>query len=139
MPTVRDLMTEDVTTVHRDATLDQVHDLMLSLGVRHVPVVDDDDELAGLISNRDIVGLLGKLRSEAFEEQIEALATTTAAEAMTRGLATIEPDAAIEAAAQLMLENKIGSLPVCEGRHLVGILTEADFVRFVAGAAEAEG
>lgn len=132
MTTVRDLMTEDVTTVTRSVTMDRVHDLMLSLGVRHMPVVDDADELAGIISHRDIVGLLGRMRRESFEEQTEALSGIIADDVMTRGIDTVEPDADITTAAQIMLENKLGCLPVCEGAHLVGILTEADFVRYVA-------
>lgn len=131
MATVRDLMTTDVTTVVGRTPMDQVYDRMLDLGVRHMPVVDEG-ELVGIISHRDIVGLLGRLRREAFGEQIEALSEIKADEVMTRGVDTVEPEAELAGAAQLMLENKLGCLPVCEGPHLVGILTESDFVRFVA-------
>ncbi|MEM6927445.1 MAG: CBS domain-containing protein [Myxococcota bacterium] len=132
MRTVRDLMTEDVTTVRRHEGMDKVHDLMISLDVRHMPVVDDEDELVGIISDRDVIGLLGRLRREAFDEQADALAGTLAGDVMTASPTTIEPDAGIDTAAQLLRENKLGSLLVVEGRHLVGILTEADFVLHVA-------
>jgi len=54
---------------------------------------------------------------------------------MTTGVETIEADADIEEAAQVMLENKMGCLPVVEGGRLTGILTEADFVKYVASHA----
>ena len=131
MKIVRDLMTEDPVCVEPHATMDQVHDRMLALGIRHMPVVVDD-EIVGIISNRDIISLLGRLGRETFDEQAKVLARFRADQAMSRGVETIEPDIEIETAAQLMLDNKIGCLPVCEGAHLVGILTEADFVRYVA-------
>jgi len=131
LTTVRDLMTEDPTCVAPHETMDHVHDRMLSMGIRHMPVVVDD-EIVGIISNRDIISLLGRLSREAFDEQVEALGQFRADEVMSRGVDTIEPDAEIAAAAQLMFDNKLGCLPVCEGAHLVGILTEADFVRYVA-------
>jgi CBS domain-containing membrane protein len=48
---------------------------------------------------------------------------------MTTEPETVEPETSLSEAASLLLENKIGCLPVVEGMHLVGILTEADFVR----------
>lgn len=133
MTTVRDLMTVDPSCVRMNATMDRVYDLMLELGIRHMPVVVDDGELVGIISNRDIIGLLGRLHHETFDEQAEALGTVRADEAMSRGVTTIEPDVAIAEAAQIMFENKLGCLPVIEGNRLVGILTEADFVKHIAG------
>ena len=51
-------------------------------------------------------------------------------EIMSTEVETVDPDVDLKAAAQMMLDNKIGCLPVVEGEHLVGILTEADFVRW---------
>ena len=132
MTTVRDLMTRDVTTVSRTETVDVVYERMLDQQVRHMPVVDDQDELAGIISHRDIAALLGRYSQESFATQAHTLATVTAEACMSRGLATVEPDSDLKDAAELMLEHKLGCLPVCEGAHIVGILTEADFVWHVA-------
>jgi CBS domain-containing membrane protein len=57
---------------------------------------------------------------------------------MTWDVETVEADENIATAAQTMLENKYGCLPVVDGDTLVGILTEADFVRFVAGSRDAQ-
>jgi CBS domain-containing membrane protein len=48
---------------------------------------------------------------------------------MSTEVDTVEPDQSLREAAELLLENKVGCLPVVEGSHVVGILTEADFVR----------
>ncbi len=132
MTLVRDLMTENVTTVGRRESMDRVYDLMLSLNVRHMPVVDDGEELAGLLSHRDVVALLGEFSKGEFLRQAELLSDMTAGQAMSAGVETVEPDTDAVVAAEMMLENKIGCLPVCEGTRLVGILTEADFVKHVA-------
>ena len=132
MAVVGDLMTEDVKTVHRGDGMDRVYDLMLSLDVRHMPVVDDADELVGLVSHRDVIALLGENSKGAFLRQAELLSDVTAEQAMTRGIETVEPDLDLRTAAEMMVENKYGCLPVCEGTHLVGILTESDFVKYVA-------
>lgn len=131
--TVGDLMTEEVVTVGRDETMDRVYDLMLELGVRHMPVVDDDMELVGLISHRDVTGLLGEKSRSAVVEQSDLLSERTAEEAMSLAIETVEADTDLQTAADIMFENKFGCLPVVEGKRLVGILTEADFVRYVAG------
>jgi CBS domain-containing membrane protein len=130
--TVRDLMTDSVYTVHRRTSLADVQLLMLENGFRHVPVVDDDDEVLGLVSQRDVTAALGAAARGDLTGQQARLADLTASQAMTTPVETIGPDDDLRSAAELMIENKYGCLPVVEGRHLVGIITESDFVRFVA-------
>jgi acetoin utilization protein AcuB len=127
--TVRALMTTNVITVRRDTLLADMLALMREGQFRHLPVIDDDDEVIGILSDRDLARLLGStpLGWTPFEP-----GDTTAARAMTSPVETVEPDDDAREAAQIMFEAKIGCLPVVEGRHLVGILTEADFVRYVA-------
>lgn len=131
MPSVRDLMTEEPITVGRRASVAAVYDLMSDNGFRHVPVVDDDDELVGIVSHRDLAAALGDSIRAPRMTQAELLETRTADQIMTRGVETVAPDDDLQVAAELMLENKFGCLPVCEGAHLVGILTESDFVRLM--------
>lgn len=137
MLTVRDLMTEEVVTVPPRTSLASVQELMLERNFRHVPVVDDD-LLVGLISQRDLAAFLGRAsRSDLTEQQLK-LSDVPASRAMTTGIETIEPEENLRTAAEILLENKYGCLPVVEGARLVGILTEADFVRFVATRLGAE-
>jgi len=128
--TVAQLMTGTVFAVHPDDDLSAVWTVMTERGVRHVPVVDDDGDLVGLVSHRDL------LRASLVEQSdvppvVEwfVLEHTRAGDVMTRDVETVEAATPVAEAASILLENRLGSLPVVEGRHLVGIVTEADFVR----------
>jgi CBS domain-containing protein len=127
---VRDLMTEKVYTLRPTDSIVALEDLMDSRRVRHVPIVDRDGELLGLVSDRDLSRrMLGRLEDLPMSVERDVLRGRRVREIMTCEPETIEPDATLREAAETLLENKIGCLPVVEGAHLVGILTEADFVR----------
>lgn len=130
---VRDLMTGDVVAVHPEDTLARVRDLMAERDVRHMPVVDDGGELVGLITQRDLLrnALIQQADVPDFVENV-ILEKLLVQELMNTGIASTTPDTDIRDAAQVMFENKFGCLPVIEGELLVGILTEADFVRLFA-------
>ena len=134
MPTslnVRDLMTSRVFSVAPDDSLATVYDLMDSLHVRHIPVVEKT-ELRGLVSYSDLVReALFADGDLPLSEQRELLESRRAGEIMREGIETVSPDESVAEAGRIMLDNKFGCLPVTEGTRVVGILTEADFVRFV--------
>lgn len=130
---VRDLMTSSVLTLRERDSLATLHDLMESRHLRHVPVVDEDGTLVGLVTHRDLLRRTASGREElpmSLERAI--LRGMTIGEIMTTAVETIEADRDLREAAQLMIENKFGCLPVVEGDELVGILTETDFVRYLA-------
>jgi CBS domain-containing protein len=132
---VRDVMTRDVVTMGRNETLRTADDVMRLGRIRHLPVVDDDGSLAGVISQRDLFhsGLLKALGygTHARGSVLDGLAIK---EAMKTEVATTTPDAELRVAAKLMLERKIGCLVVLEHERIVGIVTESDFVRMAAEA-----
>ncbi len=129
---VRDLMTEGVFAVGVEDDLATVSDLMDERNIRHAPVIQDG-RLIGLITHRDLLrhALKGQVGTPPEVERASQL-LLTAGEIMTRDVATAGPDEDIRGAARVMIENKYGCLPVVEGSRLVGILTESDFVRFLA-------
>lgn len=131
---VRDLMTRDVHTVDpNDALL--TADRIMSLGrIRHVLVVDSDDLLVGVLSQRDLFhnGLLRALGYGSYAAH-KAMDGLVVKEVMTTSPLTIAPDAPLAQAAATMYKSKVGCLPVVEGDKLVGILTESDFVKLHAG------
>lgn len=129
---VRDLMTEGAFAVGVDDNLETIRTLMEERNIRHAPVVGSGGVLLGLVTQRDLIR--NTLRSDALPPQAaaEAMQMTTAGEVMTLNPVTAEPDQDIRDAARVMLDNKYGCLPVVEGARLVGIVTESDFVRFLA-------
>jgi len=127
---VRELMTERVFTLRPSDSLAALEDLMDARRVRHVPIVDRDGDLVGLVSHRDLAsGVLGRLDDVPISVGRDILRGRRVREIMTSEPETVDPDTPLAEAASMLLENKIGCLPVVEGAHLVGILTEADFVR----------
>ena len=127
---VRDLMTTDVYTVDRNEAL-LTADRMMNLGrIRHVVVVDEAGEVAGVLSQRDLFhsGLVKALGYGTHAVR-QTLDTMLVKEVMTTNVVTTRPDTPLREAAALMFTRKIGCLPVVAGSKLVGILTEADFVK----------
>lgn len=129
-PKVRDLMTPDPFTLQPRDTLAALYDLMDSHRVRHVPIVDADGELVGLLTHTDLaMSALGSLSDLPLSQERDLLQRRRVREVMVTDLETVEPDTSLAEAATTLFENKIGCLPVVEGSRLVGILTESDFVR----------
>ena len=127
---VRDLMTDRVFTLRAKDDCEALHDLMDTHHVRHVPIVDKEGDLVRLVTQRDLArNALGAQDTLPLSMQQEILRRRKVREIMATEVETVEPDADLEMAAQMLLENKIGCLPVVEGKHVVGILTESDFVR----------
>ncbi len=123
MQTVQDLMTSDVVTLEEDDDI-SFADTFLRLGrIRHLPVVKGA-QLVGLITSRDVL--------KAVETRKDRGKGVLAKDVMTTQVATVRPDTPLRDAARLMLDKKFGCLPVLgRGGALVGILTEADFIKYV--------
>ena len=131
---VRDVMTPEVATLERNDRLTLADDLMRLGRIRHLPVLGDDgEEVVGIVSQRDLFrGALARALGFGEYAQRKTLDSLLVKEVMTDGVITTAPDVSLDAAARLMMERKIGCLPVVEGGRLVGILTEGDFVALVA-------
>jgi len=130
---VFDIMTKDVITLNRNDSLTTADDVMRLGRIRHLLVVHDDGELAGVLSQRDLFlgGLLKALGYDA-QGKARALATLVVKEAMVAAPLTTTPNTPLEDAARVMLDNKIGCLPVIDKGKIVGIITESDFVAHMA-------
>ena len=129
---VRDLMSEDPISVRPEADLHEVRDLMDGQHIRHLPVTDEEGLVIGLVSQRDLIRhALRQTDEQTLSLQEEILSFIKVRDIMTRDVECVEPDQDIELAAQLMLDNKYGCVPVVEAVRLVGILTESDFVKLV--------
>ena len=130
---VRDLMTPNVVTVRPDDTIAQAYELMLDNRFRHLVVVDEEGDLAGLLTHRDLLRYALIERTDLpLSLQRGILSRMRVEDVMTSEVETAESGQWLQEAALIMFENKYGCLPVVEGSQVVGILTEADFVRFFA-------
>lgn len=127
-------MTPEVTTLHRNDMLSLAEQLMNLGRIRHLPVVDEDGQLVGIVSQRDLFhsGLLRALgHGKHAAGRVRDLLPVK--EVMATDVITTRPDASLKEAALLMVEKKIGCLPVVDNGRLVGILTESDFVAHFLG------
>lgn len=126
-------MTSDVVTLERNEKLVVADDVMKLGRIRHLPIVDGDGTLAGIVSQRDLFhsGLM-KALGYGSHAQRNVLDMLVVKEAMKTDVCTTAPDTPLVDAAKLMLERKIGCLVVIEAGKIVGILTEGDFVKLVA-------
>jgi acetoin utilization protein AcuB len=113
---VADRMTRNPTTVCPQETLADARGKMTGGGFRQLPVIADG-RVVGIITDRDI------------REHSMQLRLTTVATVMTEQVLTVTPKTSLTAAARMLLEHKIGGLPVLEGEKLVGIITSSDFLK----------
>jgi len=131
--TVGDVMTRDVKTVDRNEMLSVADDLMKAGRFRHVVVVQEDGRLEGVVSQRDLFhGALAWSLGQGTEAHRRALETLPAKQVMKTRPTVVEPETPLAAAAALMIEHKVGCLPVVTRDRVVGILTEGDFLALLA-------
>ena len=117
---VEDLMTTSVLCLKENDTLEEVTAQMKLANIRHIPVVDHRNHVLGIVSSHDVLKATG--------DRPEPMSTRVA-QFMTRAVSTVMPETPAHEAAALMLERRIGSLPVVnEQDELIGIVTETDFL-----------
>jgi len=130
---VRDVMKSDPKTLGRNDQLSLADGVMRAERIRHLPILDEDGKLCGILSQRDMFrGALAHALGYGTTAQDKMLAVLRVKEVMTTEVITTSPASPLVEAARTMLARKIGCLPVLDGHRLVGILTESDFVALVA-------
>jgi CBS domain-containing protein len=127
-------MTRDVRSLGRNDRLSLADEVMGLERFRHMPVVDEEGTLVGIVSQRDLFrGALARALGYGQHAQDRLIAQLLVKEVMTNDPVSVAPDASVDQAAQSMLEHKVGCLPVVEDGRLVGILTESDLLRHLTG------
>lgn len=126
---VSEWMTPAPITVTPSVSIPKVQELMVHRRIRHLPVMEDG-RLVGIITDRDVRTVQpSPATSLTVREMHYLLERLTVRAVMTRNVITVAPHDSLAEAVRLMLENRIGGLPVTEGERLVGILTEVDLLR----------
>jgi acetoin utilization protein AcuB len=124
---VKDRMTPDPTTGYPGMSVTDAQDLMKSGGFRHLPILDEDGKLVGLISKGSLASALPADTSNLSRFEVSyVLAKIKVRSIMVEDVVTATPDTPIEIAARMMADNLIGCLPVLDGEKLVGIITDRD-------------
>jgi len=121
---VRDCMTRDPVTVRPESDPLAAVALLKCGSFRRLPVVDADGQLVGIVTQSDLEVFLSRAGSPSIikrQHRVEQV--------MNQEVMTVAPDCPLEEAAILMVQHKIGSLPVIERGRIVGILTETDVFR----------
>ena len=126
---VKEWMSSSPTTTDPKTSMSEARELMRRKGIRHL-LVTEGERLVGIVTDRDIrLNLPSPATSLSVWEINYLLTKLTVGDVMTKFVITVEPGRPIEEAARLMLEHRIGALPVVEDGLLVGILTETDLLR----------
>lgn len=127
---VRDAMSAQVSTLMRNDTLSIADDVMRLGRIRHMPVLDEEGGIAGVVSQRDLFrGALARSLGYGQHAQQKLLGSLLVKEVMSTDPITVGADEPLSAAARKLFDAKVGCLLVVEEGRLVGILTESDFVR----------
>jgi len=140
-----DIMTTRVITVKRETTLAELARILYRHRINGVPVVDDDGELIGIICESDLVRKKKKLhiptvvavfdavfyleRPKKMEREIARINATTVGELYTRKIITVDEKTPVDDIASLMIEKKVHTIPVLDGKRLVGVVGQADLIR----------
>lgn len=150
MVRVRDIMTTEVITVSPETDIAQATSILLKNHINGVPVVDPAGKLVGILCQSDLItqqkrfplptiftfldGLFSFTSTKALEKEIQKIAATTVADAMTRKPVFVHPDSPVEEVASLMVEKHYHTIPVVENDRLVGVLGKEDVLKILVNS-----
>jgi CBS domain-containing protein len=143
--TAKDIMIKDVITINKNASIEELSELLLKNKISGVPVVDDDGNMVGIVTEGDIIvkgtelhfpryfKLLDSIiyleSLNKFKNNLRKHLATKVEEIMNPKVITASPDTPVSEIAELMIRNKVNRIPIIsKDKKLVGIITRADIV-----------
>jgi CBS domain-containing protein len=134
--TVRDVMSQRVYRVSPDAPVREALELIAAHRLRAVPVVGEDREVLGIVSDRDLLRFLlpGVMKTGEGQSAGSSLRETKVREVMSRSIICVSEDQALAEVASLMVAKDLERLPVTSEGKLTGFLTRGDIIRKLFGA-----
>ena len=127
---IKERMTHNPVTIRDNTSLDKALKIMRDNKVRRLPVLDKRGKLCGIVSEKDLLYASPSPATSLSVWEIHSLvAKIKVSELMIKNVITICEDCPIEEAARVMVDNKIGGLPVMRGDQMVGIITETDLFK----------
>jgi CBS domain-containing membrane protein len=127
MLTVADMMETDLVTLQPSNSLERATSLMLEHRIRHLPVVDNHQQLLGLVSYSDLLSHTHSA-AQAADHKSSQQSHFTVESIMIKDVQCVSESMMLAEAGKSMQEHKIGCLPVTRDGALVGIITDSDFV-----------
>ncbi len=125
---VKEIMVKEVATLDINDELSLANDIIRLGRIRHLPVVDGL-KLAGIISERDLFrSSLAQALGYGTKATRDLMKTMRIKDIMVTEVTTVGPESEVTEAVRLMVNRKIGCLPVVEGDRLVGLITETDIL-----------
>ena len=141
----KDIMTRDVITVKPSTTIEELARILMEHRISGVPVVDDNGNLAGVVTENDLISQNKRLHIptvfrlfDAFimlespasmEKELKKMAANTVAEIYTKDIITVREDTELEEVATIMYEKKVHLIPVTEGLKIKGIIGKMDIIK----------
>ncbi|MFW6237652.1 MAG: CBS domain-containing protein [Halanaerobiales bacterium] len=148
MLTAREIMTTDVVTVTPDTSVEEAAAVMSEHKISGLPVVDEEGNLAGILSERDLIikdknlhfpdyinvlgGIIYLDSYKKFKEEFRKYIAQNVGEMMTEDVITVGPEKTVEDIATIMVEEDINRVPVVDNKKLIGIVTRGDLVKDIA-------
>jgi CBS-domain-containing membrane protein len=145
MITAKDIMTQEVISISPETEIAQAAKLLLTNRINGVPVINDAGKLVGILCQSDLIiqqknipipslftlldGFIPLTSSKKLDKEVEKIAATKVADAMTPAPVTVNSDTGIEEIAALMVEKNYHTLPVVDADKLVGIVGKVDVLR----------
>ena len=123
-----DIMTTDVYTLAPSDSLQDARKLMAKNNIHHIPIVDEDKRLKGLLSQRDVLAGANSVLLPLAEEALAIESRIAISSLMTLDTITTDEHASLRDVALRMQHHRIGCLPVVRDGILIGIITDTDFV-----------
>jgi len=129
------IMTRNPVFVNPELSLTEVRAIMERENIGHLPVLNKNSDLMGLITKADLLKASPSLATSLDIYEINyLLAKLTVEKAMVKNVITVQEDETVEKAAKIMADRTIGCLPVMNGTLLVGIVTDTDIFQFFVNA-----
>ncbi len=123
-------MTTNLVTLKDTDAVIRARQIMGNKQVRHVPILNEAGELVGILTQRDVLAATVSVLADVDQQVIDDMESSIPIrEIMTTAMTVVHEDTLLREAAENILELKIGCLPVLSNGRLVGILTEADFIK----------
>ena len=148
MITAKEIMTKEVLTVTRETSIKELSDLFIKHRVSGFPVVDGTGQLTGIVTEKDLIEQSKNLHiptvialfdaviylesGKKFEEEVKRYNATRVEDIYTKAVVTISPDTGIHEVASLMAEKSVHSIPVVEGKTILGIVGKLDVIKGLA-------